>query len=101
MARSLRPACLLAPLAFALLSSCATGDTLEPRHVGDHCFEVCPEGMVCAGTVVATASTKTDPGRCELGPDRCLTEVDCHNGPAHCIGATRTDIGFCAYGLPF
>jgi hypothetical protein len=92
---------LLPVFALALFSSCATGpDTLEPRHVGDHCFEVCPEGMVCTGTA-ATASKKTDPGTCELGPDRCLTQVDCHNGPAHCVGASRSDIGFCAYGLPF
>ena len=91
---------LLPVLAFALLS-CATGpDTLEPRHVGDQCFEVCPEGMVCAGAA-AVAGKKTEPGRCELGPDRCNTELDCHNGPAHCVGASPADIGFCAYGLPF
>jgi hypothetical protein len=92
---------LLAALAFPLFSSCATGDTLEPRHVGDHCFEVCPEGMVCADTVVGDGTKKTNPGLCQLGPNRCLAEVDCHNGPAHCIGASKADIGFCAYGLPF
>ena len=100
MARSLRRACRLPALAFALFSSCATGDTLEPRRVGDRCFEVCPEGMVCTGTVAA-GSKKTDPRRCELGIDRCIADVDCHNGKAHCIGASPADIGFCAYGLPF
>ena len=101
VARSLRRASLLANLALTLLlSSCATGaDTLEPRHVGDRCFEVCPEGMVCTGT--AAAAAKKEPGRCELGPDRCIADLDCHNGQAHCVGASAADIGFCAYGLPF
>jgi hypothetical protein len=102
MSRSLMALPALALAVAVALASCATGtETLEPRHVGDHCFEVCPEGMVCKGTAVATASTKTEPGRCELGPDRCNADVDCRTQPAHCIGASRADIGFCAYGLPF
>lgn len=88
-------------LALAFFSACVTrADTLEPRHPGDRCFEVCPEGMVCAGTVDAGAAKNAGPGRCELGPDRCTTDIDCHENRGHCVGASTVDVGYCAYGLP-
>jgi len=82
-------------LALALLSACAGAEKIGPRHPGDPCFDVCPQGMACTGTVDA------GPRHCELEPDRCIIEADCHKGQAHCIGASGPDIGFCAYGLPF
>jgi hypothetical protein len=103
MAHSPVAPCLLAALAVALLSACAPkAETFEPRHPGDLCFEVCPEGLVCTTGAADAGAARRPPTRtCELAPDRCTADLDCHGQPPHCVGASRTDIGFCANGLPF
>jgi hypothetical protein len=103
MARSPTGSCTLAlAVAVGFAATCATkAETFEPRHAGDRCFEVCPEGLVCTAPVDAGAPNTTDPRHCELAPDRCTADLDCHNQQPHCVGASRSDIGFCAYGLPF
>jgi hypothetical protein len=99
----MRGARLVAALVLALLAACATTEPehLAPRHVGDPCFEVCPEGMVCTGTGGAGAAKTTSPGVCALAPNRCNVVADCHQQGAHCVGVSPNDVGFCAYGLPF
>jgi hypothetical protein len=86
-------------LALALFAACAETETFEPRHPGDRCFEVCPEGMYCAAAG-AGGSSGTAPRRCTLEPDRCRTQIDCHTRRARCVGASDVDVGYCDSDLP-
>ncbi len=84
-------------LAMTLFFACATTEKFAPRRPGDRCLDVCPQGMYCQ---VAGAGGKMAGGQCELDGGRCITDADCHNHVARCVGASSVDVGYCDYPLP-
>jgi hypothetical protein len=87
-------------LAAVLSSTCASSEKFAPRHPGDTCLDVCPEGLHCASPPGTSKAGGTDPKQCTLDAGRCITDADCNNHVARCVGATAADVGYCNYPLP-
>jgi hypothetical protein len=69
---------LAAGLACVLALACAEEpDTLNARNPGDRCYDICPDGMTCRGTVYEKSPRRRRPGSCDLQPGRCVTDADC------------------------
>ena len=77
-----------------VIAGCAIGcasERLDQRAPTDRCLYSCPDGMTCAGTVFLRGHT--NPGRCELSPNRCLITADCR--PREHCNRPGTGIGVC------
>jgi hypothetical protein len=75
-------------LALLVTLGCAA-DRVDPHLPGDRCLYGCPDGLTCAGTTFPRGHA--NPGRCQLAPNRCLTDGDCRPRER----CTRPDIGVC------
>jgi hypothetical protein len=56
--------------------------------------------MFCKRAASAAGADRTGPGECQLESGRCITQIDCDNRVARCVGASAADVGYCYFPLP-